>query len=57
MASADSPNPSGAVPDGMDNYLATIRSAAADPEEPERLYQASRRAGASIGDGEGEQGL
>lgn len=47
MASANSLNPSGAVPDGMDNYLAEIRGAAADPETLERIYQAARRAGAS----------
>ncbi|MGE5334518.1 MAG: hypothetical protein ACM3N4_07450 [Nitrososphaerota archaeon] len=47
MTSADSLNPSGAIPADTNTYLALIRTGAANPELLERQYQAARRAGAA----------
>lgn len=46
MASADSLNPSDALPSGENAYLMEIRSAAANPEQLERLFQTAQRVGA-----------
>jgi hypothetical protein len=47
MESADSVNPTGAIPDSATAYLAMIRDASANPEQLERLYQNARRVGAA----------
>lgn len=47
MASMDSLNPSSALPNNENTYLAAIRGGAANPEMLERLYQMASRAGAA----------
>ena len=47
MASANSLNPAGAVPNGVDNYLVAIHGAATNPELLEGISQAARGAGAA----------
>ena len=47
MESADALNPSNDMAASRDSYRALIASAATNPEQMERIYQAARRAGAS----------